>query len=207
MSRRTPLRRSLSSALSAESAERLGRSKPALLSLAGTAVGLTLAIGLAVPANASSVKSDDTTTPPILQEWLDTQTVTTSRPPASDAYETDDDPLDVGATPQSAGGTAGKRFESYRGSAGMWTGNWFEWWWTEKKITVNKAWQEVGYIFPNIAIADGVTRTYSSATKKEWRAKDTVGAGVVTPWGAVTLYENDYTSYATLKIGGLFSVK
>lgn len=84
----------------------------------------------------------------------------------------------------------------YRGSALLWSRTTVEWGYTGSSITWVDARQECGFIFPNIIRAKGTsTVTYSSSHKKI-ASKYTIGAGSVTPWGDVTLYEMDMTDYA-----------
>jgi hypothetical protein len=178
--------------------------RQALLAAGGMALGVTLAIALAVPAQAATATDDTapTTPPPALQAWLAGPTIsdTSIAPTLSPAGDDD--------TTQSVKGvseTDGERISAYQGSVFLWTENFLEWYWTESKITQSKGWQEDGYIFPNTASVDGISKTYSSKTKQNWRATETVGAGVVTPWGAVDVYSSDYTDYFTIHLGGAYS--
>jgi hypothetical protein len=181
-------------------------SKSALLGLAGSAIGITLAVGLTAPAHAASPATDDPTpTPPALQAWLATPTIQ-----STDAAHASSTGSAVGnaATTQSIKQTSetdGSRISEYRGSVLLWTENYLEWYWTTKKITSSKGWQTDGYVFPNTAKLGGIKKTYSATTSQNWRAVETVGAGVVTPWGDVDVYESSYTDYFTVHRGGEYS--
>ncbi|MFJ2022105.1 hypothetical protein [Streptomyces nodosus] len=82
-----------------------------------------------------------------------------------------------------------------RGSALMWTRDTVYFGYNGTKVTSSKGWQERGYILPNIAKNSGITRYSATTSTHKWRAKNTIGAGVPTPWGDVKLYSNDFTHY------------
>ncbi|WP_371524837.1 hypothetical protein OG302_00885 [Streptomyces sp. NBC_01283] len=94
-----------------------------------------------------------------------------------------------------------------RGSDLMWTRDTVYFGYNGKKVTSSKAWQESGHIFPNIAKNTGVTRYHNTAVTHKWRAKDTIGAGVLTSWGSVQLHSNDYTHYFSGSKSGAWSWK
>lgn len=83
----------------------------------------------------------------------------------------------------------------YRGSVLMWSRDNISWTTSGGKVTGSKAWQEAGYIFPNIARATGISKHASSSSSVTYRASKTIGAGVVTPWGDVSVYEQDFTDF------------
>ncbi len=85
----------------------------------------------------------------------------------------------------------------------MWSDDCVYWEVSGGKITSSKAWQDVGYIFPNIARAKGIKKISSSTASVTYRAKKTIGAGVVTPWGDVTVYESDYTDFLRVNANGV----
>jgi hypothetical protein len=91
--------------------------------------------------------------------------------------------------------TAAYRGSLYRGSVLMWTKDWIEWATSGSTVTSSTAWQEAGYIFPNIARATGITKHSTTSSSVTYRASKTIGAGVVTPWGDVTVYEQDFTDF------------
>lgn len=90
---------------------------------------------------------------------------------------------------------AGYRASFKRGSALMWSRDNIDFNASGGTISSSSLWQESGYIFPNIVRVNGGTRYSVSSTLHKWRATKTMGAGVVTPWGDVTVYNNDVTDY------------
>lgn len=91
-----------------------------------------------------------------------------------------------------------------RGSALMWSKDNITWSYNSTKITNSSADQDCGFIFPNIVRCKGISKVsaYSSSTKHRYKGKKTIGAGVVTPWGDVTVYESDFTDqYDVTKSG------
>ncbi|MFG2332274.1 hypothetical protein ACGFMM_21930 [Streptomyces sp. NPDC048604] len=83
----------------------------------------------------------------------------------------------------------------YRGSALMWTRDYVRFCYTGGAVTSSSGWQTKGYIFPNVAKNSGISRYYNTASTHKWRAKNTIGAGIVTPWGSATVYEIDFLHY------------
>ncbi|MFV0314709.1 MAG: hypothetical protein ACK5I7_06340 [Anaerotignum sp.] len=103
--------------------------------------------------------------------------------------------------------TAGAwRGSYYRGSALMWTKDWVEWASNGSSITSSTAWQEAGYIFPNIARATGISKHSTTSTSVTYRASKTIGAGVVTPWGDVSVYESAFTDFLKATTSGNLTV-
>lgn len=93
-----------------------------------------------------------------------------------------------------------------RGSVLAWSKDYLEWTYNGSSVSNGDAWQESGYIFPNIVRTNGIVQTgATTSTKYEYRASKTIGAGVVTPWGDVTVYESDITDYLTGDKNGNFS--
>jgi hypothetical protein len=84
----------------------------------------------------------------------------------------------------------------YRGSVLMWTEDTLKFTYSscEKKVTSSSLSQRAGYVFPNVAKAKGTTKYYSATAKHKWHGLYAVGAGVVTPWGDVTVYMVDIRS-------------
>lgn len=82
-----------------------------------------------------------------------------------------------------------------RGSALMWSRDNIDFSTSSGKVTSSSFWQEKGFVFPNIVRVHGGTRYYTSSSLHKWRATKTMGAGVVTPWGDVNVYEKDVTDY------------
>lgn len=99
------------------------------------------------------------------------------------------------------------RYNFKRGGALAWSKDWIDWSYSSGTVTRSEAWQEAGYIFPNIVRATGITKMSSSTSRNhEYKASKTIGAGVVSPWGDVTVYESDYTDYLNANGYGNFSV-
>lgn len=93
-----------------------------------------------------------------------------------------------------------------RGSALAWSKDYLEWTYNGSYVSNPDAWQECGFIFPNIVRTKGISQTgLSSSSKYEYKATKTIGAGVVSPWGDVTVYETDHTDYITGDKNGNFS--
>ncbi len=101
--------------------------------------------------------------------------------------------------------TTSWRGSFYRGSALMWSRDNIQWTVSGGKVTSSTGWQEAGYIFPNIARATGISKHASSTSSVTYRATKTIGAGVVTPWGDVTVYEQDFTDFLKGNTSGTLS--
>jgi hypothetical protein len=121
------------------------------------------------------------TAEPIHRTWMET-------PSTSVAFGTQ-------ATSCSAGST-------HIGTTLMWTEDTYRWCYTTAKVTSSWLQQSAGYIFPNIAKNRGASRYSTANAHHKWRAQHTIGAGVVTPWGDATVYENNITYYYKLNRGG-----
>ncbi|WP_213814255.1 hypothetical protein [Glaciihabitans sp. dw_435] len=160
----------------------------------GAAAGLALALGALQPATAA--EPDPGGVPPAAQAWLQQETSLTV--PLVDKTQ----PLSPDATIRKVPRPGGARLTHYRGSFLMWTENDLEWYWSATKITSSTGWQQVGYIFPNTARKGGIQRTYKGVTQHNWRGTNYAGAGIVTPWGDVNVYQAAKTDYYALKRGG-----
>ncbi|MFE2289756.1 hypothetical protein [Streptomyces sp. NPDC059452] len=114
----------------------------------------------------------------------------------------------AGVSPRAAAAaTKYKKAQYKRGSSLMWTRDTVYFGFNGKKVTSSKGWQESGHIFPNIAKNNGIKRYHNTASTHKWRAKDTIGAGVPTPWGDVKAYSKDYTHYFSGSKSGAWSWK
>ncbi|WP_200263015.1 hypothetical protein [Streptomyces sp. HSG2] len=103
---------------------------------------------------------------------------------------------EAGASSVRAAATTRYRKAQYkRGSSLMWTRDTVYFGYNGSKVTSSKGWQESGHVFPNIAKNNGIKRYHTTSSTHKWRAKDTIGAGVPTPWGDVKAYSTDYTHY------------
>jgi hypothetical protein len=159
-------------------------------------VGLALTIALAGPAAASST---DPSTSPALKAWLATPTISASAVTSASPSGAQPDSIKV------TDPTGGKRITETRGGALLWTQNIIQWFWTSSAITSSTSWQGDGYSFPNTAKLDGIKRTYKSSIQEDWRGTETIGAGVVTPWGNVDVYESTINDYFVINRGGTYT--
>lgn len=84
----------------------------------------------------------------------------------------------------------------HRGNVMMWAEDTLKFQYSscKKKIYSSSLSQRAGYVFPNIAKAEGTSRYYRAKAKHKWHGRYTIGAGVVTPWGDVTVYSVDVRS-------------
>lgn len=178
--------------------------KKSMITLAGAATGVMLALALAGPASAS-----DATNPadsPQLQAWLNSPSVEATPATAPATAPVAVKSLAATRAVAAAAATAGERINHKRGSVFLWTENSLEWYWNSSKITSSTGWQSNGYIFPNTASNGGITRTYKGSTQHNWRGTMIAGAGIVTPWGAVNVYRTSLTDYYYLKRGGAYTI-
>lgn len=86
----------------------------------------------------------------------------------------------------------------------MWTKDIIEWTYNAGTISSSYAYQQKGYIFPNIARVNGISRISATSTIHRFRGDKTIGAGVVTPWGDITLYEQYYSDYYRVYGSGFY---
>lgn len=68
----------------------------------------------------------------------------------------------------------------YRGSFLLWSEDFIEWTTSGGRVTSSTAWQNVGYIFPNVARANGIYKQYSTSSSVTYRGDKTFGAGILT---------------------------
>lgn len=101
--------------------------------------------------------------------------------------------------------TSSRRAQYYRGSALMWTRDNVDFSYTGTRVSSSSGFQQRGYIFPNIARNLGITRTNTTTTNHRWRASNRIGAGVVTPWGDVSVYSSDFTHRLSVNANGSWS--
>ncbi|MBE0476615.1 MAG: hypothetical protein IBX62_05915 [Coriobacteriia bacterium] len=83
---------------------------------------------------------------------------------------------------------ATKSFYTYRGSVLLWTKANTTFSYDGTRVTNGSTTQSCGYVFPNLARNQGVTLYKYSSSKWRYQARFGWGAGVVTPWGDVTVY-------------------
>lgn len=101
--------------------------------------------------------------------------------------------------------TGSRRASYYRGSALMWTRDNVDFGYDWSRVTWTDAYQQAGWIFPNIARNNGISRYYNTAKNDRFRAKNTIGAGVPTPWGDVKVYSTDYVHRLSVNHNGAWS--
>ncbi|MFC0523444.1 hypothetical protein ACFFGV_07585 [Pontibacillus salicampi] len=104
---------------------------------------------------------------------------------------------------QKAASTSSNRFTLKRGSALAWSEAVVTWNYNGYGVAASDGSQDSGFIFPNIVREEGITKLGTSTyTRHEYRSETTIGAGTVTPWGDVTVYETGYTDYLNVKGDG-----
>ncbi|MFI1576154.1 hypothetical protein ACH4VQ_35725 [Streptomyces anulatus] len=179
-------------------------------------VAASCGIALAIAAPAATAVADTTGEPIAVSE--DGVAVSTDQLSPEQLAAFTDEPIaksaDVSGEEVEAGDMARagakKKYRTAqykRGSALMWTRDTVYFGYNGNKVTSSKAWQESGHIFPNIAKNNGIKRYHNTAATHKWRAKNTIGAGVPTPWGDVKAYSKDYTHYFSGSKSGAWSWK
>ena len=159
--------------------------------VASGVVGLALAGLVAGPAMADPTPDPP---PPALTNWNAVTSLDTGDPVTGSSN---------GSHFATSAAIVGKRQTFTRGGALAWSSDTFEWYWNGPNMTSSKAWQASGYVFPNTITLKGVKRTLAAASEHLWRGTASIGAGVVTPWGAVNVYTTTTTDYFTLRPGKL----
>lgn len=101
--------------------------------------------------------------------------------------------------------SASRRASYYRGSALMWTRDNVDFGYDWRSVTWTSAYQQAGWIWPNIARNRGITRYLNTTRNDRFRAKNTIGAGVPTPWGDVKVYSSDFTHRLSVNHNGAWS--
>ena len=162
------------------------------LGLLSAVTGIALAAGISGPASAAAPPP----TPPPAAVAFQTQTSlgAPTTPAASSTF---------GSHFVTPAALAGKRQTFTRGSALAWSSDTFEWYWNGAAMSSSTAYQADGYVFPNTVTLLGVKRTLAVASEHLWHGTASIGAGVVTPWGAVNVYTTTITDNFTLKPGSL----
>jgi hypothetical protein len=164
-----------------------------VLGLVSTVAGIALTAAISGPASA--VAPPPTTPPPALTAFENQTSIgAPTSAPASSAVGTHF------ATPAAL---VGKRQTFTRGSAVAWSSDTFEWYWNGATMSSSTAYQADGYVFPNTVTLLGVKRTLAVASEHLWHGTASIGAGVVTPWGAVNVYTTTVTDNFTLRPGSL----
>ncbi|MEU5778362.1 hypothetical protein ABZ819_34360 [Streptomyces venezuelae] len=112
-----------------------------------------------------------------------------------------------GTQPMTRAKTRYRKAEFKRGGRLMWTRDTVYFGFNGGKVTSSKGWQANGNIFPNIAKNKGITRYHATGATHKWLAKNTIGAGIPTPWGSVKAYSKDYMHYFTGSKSGAWKWK
>jgi hypothetical protein len=117
--------------------------------------------------------------------------------------------VSVAPAKQSANTTAlassSRRASYYRGSFLMWTRDNVDFGYNWSTVTWTSAFQQAGSVFPNVARNKGITKYYDTARNDRFRAANTIGAGIVTPWGDVTVYTSDFIHRLSVNYNGAWS--
>ena len=163
------------------------------LGLVSTVAGIALVAAMAAPASASTPPTDPPPPPPALSAF---ETQTSLGVPAATSPA-------VGTHFATPAALVGKRQTFTRGGALAWSSDTFEWYWNGGAMSSSSAYQADGYVFPNTVTLLGVKRTLAVASQHLWHGTASIGAGVVTPWGAVNVYTTTITDNFKLTPGTL----
>lgn len=87
----------------------------------------------------------------------------------------------------------------------MWVRDSVDFVYSNGKVTSSSGYQQSGWIFPNISRNNGISKYSSTSSSHKWRAKNTIGAGVPTPWGDVTVYNMDFIHRLVVNGNGSWS--
>jgi hypothetical protein len=101
--------------------------------------------------------------------------------------------------------SSSRRASFYRGSVLMWTRDNVDFGFNWSTVTWSSPFQQAGWIWPNIARNRGISKYYDTARDDRFRALDTIGAGVPTPWGDVKVYSSDYVHRLQVTYNGAWS--
>ncbi|GFH35722.1 hypothetical protein [Streptomyces pacificus] len=174
--------------------------------------GLALAV-VAPAATALAVAADD----PIAvsedgqavqaEQLSPEQLAAFTNEPVAEGVDVSGEGAGAGSVQAAAAATKYRKAQFKRGGSLMWTRDTVYFGYNGSKVTSSKGWQESGHVFPNIAKNNGITRYHTTSSTHKWRAKDTIGAGVPTPWGDVKAYSKDYTHYFSGSKSGAWNWK
>lgn len=98
--------------------------------------------------------------------------------------------------------TATRRATYYQGSALMWSRDSVDFEFDWSKVLWSSGYQQSGYIFPNLARNDGISRYVKNTKNHTWRGTNSFGAGVPTPWGDVKVYDLTYVTKVNVEHNG-----
>ena len=105
----------------------------------------------------------------------------------------------------SAASSSSRRASFYRGSALMWTRDNVDFGYNWSKVTWTSPYQQAGWIWPSVARNKGISKYYDTVRDDRFRAVNSYGAGVPTPWGDVKVYSVDYVHRLSVKYNGAWS--
>jgi hypothetical protein len=87
----------------------------------------------------------------------------------------------------------------------MWTRDNVDFGFNWSTVTWSSPYQQAGWIWPNIARNRGISKYYDTSRDDRFRALNTIGAGVPTPWGDVKVYSSDFTHRLQVNYNGAWS--
>jgi hypothetical protein len=168
-----------------------------------TALTVLSAAALLVPLPAASA---DTVSPEQLQS---TPQLSAEQRAAIDSFVSGG-AVSVGPPSKTLANTAAaasssRRASYYRGSFLMWTRDNVDFGYDWNSVTWTSAFQQSGSVFPNVARNKGITKYYNTVRNDRFRAANTIGAGIVTPWGDVTVYTSDFIHRLSVNYNGAWS--
>lgn len=150
---------------------------------------LTMALGSVTSVHAAEISSNLTPEQKAVIESLDNTVTKVSK-------------IETPATKSGSPRATLWRGSLYRGSFLLWSEDFIEWTSSNGRVTGSTAWQDVGYIFPNVARANGIYKQYSTSSSVTYRGDKTFGAGILTDWGDLTLVETNYSDTITAYANG-----
>lgn len=115
-----------------------------------------------------------------------------------------DNPESVDSAATSSGS---RRASYYRGSVVMWSRDNVDFGYNGYKVTWTSSFQQKGRVFPNQVTNRGISRFYHTTTAHKFRALNRYGAGTVTPWGDVDVYNIDGEHHLTIHHNGAWKAK
>jgi hypothetical protein len=163
------------------------------------AVILVAAAALMVPAQSASADT-------LVDDLSKVSGLSAEQKAAIDAYAKDGALTRSTAAKNTAQMAAGSRRATYyRGSFLMWTRDNVDFGYNWSSVTWSSPFQQAGSVFPNVARNRGITKYYNTTRNDRFRAANTIGAGIVTPWGDVTVYTQDYIHRLSVNHNGAWS--
>ncbi|WP_199925551.1 hypothetical protein [Paenibacillus bouchesdurhonensis] len=148
-----------------------------------------LSLGLLLSTSPTFALGTENLTPEQLEVINSAKQVRTSITKKSDS-------LNTRISTSAVSSVSSYSFKLTRGSFLAWSDAIVDWTANSTQITSSDAHQKSGYVFPNIVRTNGITKQKSSAASYHiYLSETTIGAGVVTPWGDVTVYETDFSDY------------